>query len=710
MINKLTLTCFRKHIYLSVPFTSGIQVIRAANEGGKSTLLEAIGYALFGSKALRTTPGQVVTWGYDIKSLKVQLEVTIEGASYTFTRGRTGAEVVTSGTVLVTGQEAVSAFAARLLGADLSTAYKLMVAPQNSIRGALEEGPKAVTEMIENLAGLDTFDKIFNLVSTRLLHGPTYSIEDKLNRMRGELSELLLSAPKEPNKSEFDKYTSDTENRITELASALQKAHEDTGIAQQAWSKGSDSYYERSRLEAHVQSLTADLRKGEELVNKLTLDLVIGDTEETIKTLEDQLRYIENITSLSKAYFNYRNMPKVPEWSGSKKELDDRLEHLSTVLADMKKEYNRLISDIRMLKSNKFDSDTCSKCGQKLPNAETISLHNKEIDEQVSTLTSAARDLENRYDTLEAEQTNLQLVARVGDKFCQVAAMLAHYIDWDRSTYPGTATWSGPVPETPPTNSGELRVALSKANTRLKAAEVARARLGLAAEQVDGIRANLDIVENSLKECTEATKEELSKLRELVDNAEEYERSIDYELFNLRLTLSDAIKEQVVINKIWDMFSSQVDNMKGSIKAVEEELAAIIYTNNLIKKLKSIRAVIADKLWNIVLKSASVIFSTIRKEDALISKEKSGFMVNGRPIESLSGSTLDILGLAFRCAILRSFLPNCNTLILDEPMAACDEDRSESLLGTIKSVNFKQTLLVSHDEISESIADNIILL
>ena len=53
-----------------------------------------------------------------------------------------------------------------------------MVAPQNSIRGALEEGPKAITEMIENLAGLDTFDKIFNLVSTRLLHGPTYSIEE----------------------------------------------------------------------------------------------------------------------------------------------------------------------------------------------------------------------------------------------------------------------------------------------------------------------------------------------------------------------------------------------------------------------------------------------------------------------------------------------------------------------------------------------------
>ena len=61
------------------------------------------------------------------------------------------------------------------------------------------------------------------------------------------------------------------------------------------------------------------------------------------------------------------------------------------------------------------------------------------------------------------------------------------------------------------------------------------------------------------------------------------------------------------------MFSSQVDNMKRSIKEAEEELAAIIYTNNLIKKLKSIRSVIADKLWNIVLKSASVIFSTIRK-------------------------------------------------------------------------------------------------
>ena len=46
MLNNLTLTNFRKHQNLSVDFTPGMNVLRAANEGGKSTMLEAVAYAL----------------------------------------------------------------------------------------------------------------------------------------------------------------------------------------------------------------------------------------------------------------------------------------------------------------------------------------------------------------------------------------------------------------------------------------------------------------------------------------------------------------------------------------------------------------------------------------------------------------------------------------------------------------------------------------
>jgi len=43
-------------------------------------------------------------------------------------------------------------------------------------------------------------------------------------------------------------------------------------------------------------------------------------------------------------------------------------------------------------------------------------------------------------------------------------------------------------------------------------------------------------------------------------------------------------------------------------------------------------------------------------------------------------------------------------------MHGCDEERSESMLGFLKSVDFRQTLLVSHESVSESVADNLIVL
>jgi hypothetical protein len=39
-----------------------------------------------------------------------------------------------------------------------------------------------------------------------------------------------------------------------------------------------------------------------------------------------------------------------------------------------------------------------------------------------------------------------------------------------------------------------------------------------------------------------------------------------------------------------------------------------------------------------------------------------------------------------------------------------DDGRTEALLGFLKSVGFQQTLLVSHEEVSESVADNLIQL
>jgi ABC-type transport system involved in cytochrome bd biosynthesis fused ATPase/permease subunit len=97
----------------------------------------------------------------------------------------------------------------------------------------------------------------------------------------------------------------------------------------------------------------------------------------------------------------------------------------------------------------------------------------------------------------------------------------------------------------------------------------------------------------------------------------------------------------------------------------------------------------------------------MRGVPSVVSREGKQFKVDGRA-GALSGSTLDILGLSIRVALTRMFLPNATFLILDEPAAAMDDQRTAATMGFLVAAGFPQTLLVTHEEMSESVADNLI--
>ena len=156
------------------------------------------------------------------------------------------------------------------------------------------------------------------------------------------------------------------------------------------------------------------------------------------------------------------------------------------------------------------------------------------------------------------------------------------------------------------------------------------------------------------------------------------------------------------------MAQGRIDDADKVIAECKADLGSLGFNNNLVRKLRLLRPAVANKVWSLVLASTSVMFSQMRKEPSAVSKDVSGFKVNGQAVESLSGSTLDLLGLALRVSLTRTFIPSSGILILDEACAAMDSDRTEALLGFIASAGYQQVLLVTHEEISSSIADNII--
>ena len=146
------------------------------------------------------------------------------------------------------------------------------------------------------------------------------------------------------------------------------------------------------------------------------------------------------------------------------------------------------------------------------------------------------------------------------------------------------------------------------------------------------------------------------------------------------------------------------------MSARSAEIDALVFNNTLLKKVRTARPAIADRLWAIVLKAVSGYFSEIRGVKSRVTKDSDGFKVDGHSVSTLSGSTLDALGLAIRVALVRTFLPSAPFLILDEPAAAMDEGRTQNTLGFLASAGFSQTLVCSHDSLSESVCDNVVYL
>ena len=132
------------------------------------------------------------------------------------------------------------------------------------------------------------------------------------------------------------------------------------------------------------------------------------------------------------------------------------------------------------------------------------------------------------------------------------------------------------------------------------------------------------------------------------------------------------------------------------------------FHNELIKDLSAARSEIRRRLWKIVSAAISHYFTRIRGEATIVEQGEDGFTENGRPVKGLSGSAKDTLGLAVRAALSRVFIPGAPLMIVDEPFAACDSVREVAGIGVLAGLGFDQTILVTHSDLADSVADKII--
>lgn len=709
MLEKLDLTYFRQHEALTVTFTEGLNCIRAPNEGGKTTLLEALGYALFGTPALRNKFEDVVTWGQKPSQLKVVARYD----GYTFERSKGGATVYNDTAIVATGQTEVSAFATKLLGCDAKIAGNLMLAGQGGLRGILEAGPTAAANLIEDLGEFDLFDRILAAAETKLPLGSAAIQTDRIARLKVQLDDIHIVQDPRPvwdaRRTALDKDKAKVEDMIKDHVAARtaldDAAKEEHRLELQAI-KAKGTAETLARVKQRISTLEADRAKifptaqlRTESTEALSQQIAGAGEAEKVRALHG--RFVGTLLQHA-SWFEQEPVDR--------EEQNKRTADLTSGIAERTASGRDHREQVKVLAERMVSSSTCGFCGQDVSQFPEVATKNDKLAADIKSHEVAAEKLKAECEGLRKELLRLVALieadAAVGKDFTE----FANVVDVDETHIPAKYSWRGEAPGAVPVSVEDLKAKLAEIEASNNTIISAKAKHEALVEGCAAAARELVEVEAELKLYPADVEHQLELCRERKVKAQELENKLSGSLTLTRANLQRIEQQLEADIAEWTRLSTLADDLRRQIADTEKEVETLAFNNLLVKKVRAARPVIGNKLWTMVLASVSTILGKMRGEQSIVAKGKDGFTVNGNAATSLSGSALDLLGLAIRCALIKTFIPGANFMMLDEPSAACDQDRTNAMLGYIASSGFGQVLLVTHNEQSESFAHNLIQL
>ncbi|MGB1697239.1 MAG: AAA family ATPase, partial [Thermoplasmatota archaeon] len=277
-LHRLRLENFRRHANTDVEFGGGLTAIVGQNGVGKSTLLEAIGFALFGAAATRT--GKDLLRNEDAvpsDAVAVELDFDLGGATFQVRRELRGKALTPSASVLVDEAPIVAPGAGsdaaateeleRRIGMGRDAFFTTIVARQKELNKLADLGPTERKRLLLRMLGVDAVEGAIQKARSERRRA-----EDFLAGLRSALQPLedLEKACKDAAAAEASA-AKQRENAAAAWVAAKQKAQETeekrkaAQAAQAAYTKWAQ---ERQLQQQQLQALGRAAKDAEEQLLK----------------------------------------------------------------------------------------------------------------------------------------------------------------------------------------------------------------------------------------------------------------------------------------------------------------------------------------------------------------------------------------------------------------------------------------------------------
>ena len=292
--DRIRLRNFRPYADADLDLRDGVTVIHGLNGSGKSSLLEACFFALYGSKALDGTLDDVVTNGAE--EAEIDLEFTHAGASYQIHRRlRASGERTTTADCTLDGPEAtvegardVRAFVVDLLRMDAEAFVNCAYVRQGEVNQLINASPAQRQDVIDDLLQLGRLEEYRDRAGEARL-----GVEDVRTKKRGKL-QTIESQIEQKEERNLHATLDDLESSLAEVDAEIdryeaqrEKAEETKAEAESVLDEYEEKRADLESVESDIADLETAIRDAES--EREGLQARVGEARERIDELRAEI-------------------------------------------------------------------------------------------------------------------------------------------------------------------------------------------------------------------------------------------------------------------------------------------------------------------------------------------------------------------------------------------------------------------------------------
>ncbi|AZQ13488.1 DNA double-strand break repair ATPase Rad50 [Halorubrum sp. PV6] len=396
--DRVRLANFKPYGDADLRLTEGVTVIHGLNGSGKSSLLEACFFALYGAKALDGTLGDVITNGEE--ETEVDLWFTHDGASYHVERrlkrydGRIDHQCTLEATggsdVTRDGARAVREFVTELLRMDAEAFVNCAYVRQGEVNKLINATPRERQDTIDDLLQLGKLETYRERAGDARL-----GVEDVLENRRGRLDQLddQIAAKEEKGLHErlngLESDLSEVTAEIERYEAQREQATETREAAVETLSTHAEKREKLEAVEAEVDEIEAAIRTAERERDEHRD--AIGEARERIESIEDAID-----DRLDEAGVDAASEEAV---AARRADLDERENEIREELDDERVSAEAFRNQATNL---------AEKAEERAERADTLEAEADDLDEQAEATTAEADEREASIEDLREEAERLR--------------------------------------------------------------------------------------------------------------------------------------------------------------------------------------------------------------------------------------------------------------------------------------------------------------